>query len=236
MKIIIDAGHGGEDNGASGFGKVEKKVNLEYALKLRDILDDYDVIVSMTRNSDKTFELNSRAKWIHDQNADLVISCHTNAYDGKANGTETIYSIDASEKIEKLADTIARRLAKSLNVKFRRSFAMKNQNGKDYYCLHRVGTKNTIIVETLFIDNKEDVQTLFEKDWSTKASNTIANCIIEAFGLKKKTKPALDWKQIIRSVDTIEYKEEWIIKLDKLIKNNKEFESLPWLIRKLYER
>ena len=39
--IMIDAGHGGIDDGASGNGIIEKELNLTIALKLRDTLVGY---------------------------------------------------------------------------------------------------------------------------------------------------------------------------------------------------
>ena len=51
--IIIDAGHGGEDGGASGSnGAFEKDLNLEMAFILRDMLTSNGVPVIMTRTED----------------------------------------------------------------------------------------------------------------------------------------------------------------------------------------
>ena len=51
--IVLDPGHGGHDNGASGNGIVEKDVNLSIALYLRDFLTQYDnITVYMTRTDD----------------------------------------------------------------------------------------------------------------------------------------------------------------------------------------
>lgn len=236
LKIIIDAGHGGSDSGATGNGKLEKDLNLNYATKLRDILEGYNCIVGMTRTTDKTFELNDRSKWIHDQNADLVISCHVNAYDKKASGTETIFSKDAPERIEKLAILLGQNISKNLGIKHRRTFLRKNNDGKDYYCLHRQGSSNCIIIEPFFIDSETDLKKIYStKNWELKLANTIAICIVTTFSLTKKNKPSIDWKDIIKAVDSIEYKDAWIKKISALIESNKDFENLPILIRKIYE-
>ena len=51
--IIVDAGHGGFDGGAVGIhGTVEKEINLDIALKLRDMLEEAGYTVVMTRETD----------------------------------------------------------------------------------------------------------------------------------------------------------------------------------------
>ena len=52
--IVIDAGHGGEDGGASSAaGVLEKDLNLSVAFALRDLLEAAGVPVVMTRTEDK---------------------------------------------------------------------------------------------------------------------------------------------------------------------------------------
>ena len=54
ITVIIDAGHGGEDGGASSeAGLVEKDVNLEIAVILREMLEANGVDVVMTREDDR---------------------------------------------------------------------------------------------------------------------------------------------------------------------------------------
>ena len=50
--IVIDAGHGGEDGGASANGLLEKDINLSIALKLRDILTASGYKTVMVREED----------------------------------------------------------------------------------------------------------------------------------------------------------------------------------------
>jgi len=62
--IIIDPGHGGVDGGAVGVnGTVEKRINLEIALRLRDTFAGAGYTVIMTRDTDKS---------IHDESADSI--------------------------------------------------------------------------------------------------------------------------------------------------------------------
>ncbi|MDB5438347.1 MAG: N-acetylmuramoyl-L-alanine amidase [Caulobacteraceae bacterium] len=78
--IVIDAGHGGKDPGASGATAKEKAVTLAAALALRDTLTKtgrYKVV--MTRDSDRFIELNQRVAIARAAKADLFISLHADS-------------------------------------------------------------------------------------------------------------------------------------------------------------
>lgn len=87
-KVVVDAGHGGVDPGASGNGVIEKEYNLRIANYIYDRLKELGVPVSITRTSDVTINPNDRVKSIlnaYGNNSDvIVLSNHLNA--GGANG------------------------------------------------------------------------------------------------------------------------------------------------------
>jgi N-acetylmuramoyl-L-alanine amidase len=80
--IVIDPGHGGKDSGARGQrGTEEKDITLKVALKLRDLLSKQPgVRVLMTRERDRFVELEDRAKFANEQEADLFVSIHVNSH------------------------------------------------------------------------------------------------------------------------------------------------------------
>jgi N-acetylmuramoyl-L-alanine amidase len=92
-KVVIDAGHGGEDPGALGrTGLREKDVNLDIAKRLANILRSSGVEVVMTRSSDKFISLPGRVNITNSTNADLFISIHSNASRTRSlNGFEVYY-------------------------------------------------------------------------------------------------------------------------------------------------
>ena len=91
-RIVIDAGHGGEDPGALGSKGKEKDVTLIVALELGKLITENcpDVEVIYTRKTDVFIPLYNRSKIANDKHADLFISIHCNSSDNKsANGVET---------------------------------------------------------------------------------------------------------------------------------------------------
>ncbi len=92
-KIVIDAGHGGNDPGAMGkTGLREKDVVLDIAKRLKSILAESGVSVVMTRDSDKFIPLNERVNIANRSNADLFLSVHANANPSRSlNGFEIYY-------------------------------------------------------------------------------------------------------------------------------------------------
>ena len=82
--LVIDAGHGGRDQGAPGLYSKEKDLTLKYALAFGDYVERNcpDVKVIYTRKTDVFLELVERARIANKNNADLFMSFHINAVDG----------------------------------------------------------------------------------------------------------------------------------------------------------
>jgi len=79
-KVVIDAGHGGNDPGAVGrTGTYEKNINLDIAKRLYSILRQEGIQVVMTRAQDRFVSLPSRVSIANNSGADLFLSIHSNA-------------------------------------------------------------------------------------------------------------------------------------------------------------
>lgn len=92
--VAIDPGHGGIDNGKVGVsGVLEKDVNLEVALMLRDrIAAELGLEVVLTRVDDRLIPFDQRVEIANTAGADLFISIHCNGwYNTKAGGFETLF-------------------------------------------------------------------------------------------------------------------------------------------------
>ncbi len=79
--VALDAGHGGEDRGASmaGRGVAEKALTLEVVLAVRDILARCQVPVRLIRDTDRAVSLEERPRLAARMKADLLVSVHFNA-------------------------------------------------------------------------------------------------------------------------------------------------------------
>ena len=79
--IVLDPGHGGEEEGAIGIGGLkEKDVVLDIALILKGIIQErMGAQVLLTRSDDRLLALAERTALANDNNADLFLSIHTNA-------------------------------------------------------------------------------------------------------------------------------------------------------------
>ncbi|WP_201328110.1 N-acetylmuramoyl-L-alanine amidase family protein [Thermotomaculum hydrothermale] len=123
-KIIIDPGHGGEDNGAvSKDGTMEKDIALQIAYKLGKELKKRGYEVVLTRYTDVYVPLKDRTGIANSNKGDLFISIHLNASYRKASGAETyILSLDGYKQV---SDTIAFENREIKNSK------SKDNKGKD---------------------------------------------------------------------------------------------------------
>ncbi len=92
--IVVDAGHGGKDQGAkSAKGLHEKDVNLTIARHVKTILvNRFKYQVVMTRKDDTFIPLKERSAIANNRNAELFVSIHANAAERKsAHGIETYF-------------------------------------------------------------------------------------------------------------------------------------------------
>mgnify|MGYP000238770605 CR=1 FL=1 len=96
--VAIDAGHGGEDPGASGPGKLrEKQVVLQIARKLKSKIDQQPGFkAELVRDGDYYIGLYARRDKARKFNADLFVSIHADAFSSpQANGT-SVYALSRS--------------------------------------------------------------------------------------------------------------------------------------------
>lgn len=91
FKVVLDAGHGGKDYGATYHGNIEKKISLNTVLKVGEILaKESNIEVVYTRKTDVFIELNERANIANRSKGHLFVSMHCNANDNQeASGNET---------------------------------------------------------------------------------------------------------------------------------------------------
>ena len=164
IKIALDAGHGGIDNGTHGGGMQEEKVNLNVALELQKLLNEsghYEVF--MTRVDDKFLSLSQRSAVINKFAPNIAIAIHHNA--GGGHGYDLIYNVKKTTSYA-LALHIAQEYDAIGQTKHKIYFRT-NIIGNDYYSIQRLTKAPCVITEFAFMDT-DDVKDI---DTSTEQKN-----------------------------------------------------------------
>lgn len=171
--IYIDPGHGGIDGGAYNDDILEKDLNLEVSLKLRDIFvkEGYNVILTRDKDcslgNNKKSDLIERANMINESNALLFISIHMNKYsDSKYKGAQVFYS-NVNEMNKSAAYLIQERIKKNL-----KNTTRNEKEIKGIYLLDNVKTPG-VLVECGFLSNYEERINLCNPNYQ----GVLARCI-----------------------------------------------------------
>ena len=95
--VVIDAGHGGNDNGASRDGVLESALTLKVAERLEEALKQKGLKTAMTRRSDVFIALGSRVEIANRYEKSIFVSIHFNSHPSSVHrGVETYYGGPAS--------------------------------------------------------------------------------------------------------------------------------------------
>ncbi|HEX9006584.1 MAG TPA: N-acetylmuramoyl-L-alanine amidase [Bacteroidota bacterium] len=90
LRFAIDAGHGGDQNGALGStGAKEKDVNLSTVLHLKELLEDRGATVVLTRGDDTAVPMGARLNTALSSRADILVSVHSNSIGLTSNPEDT---------------------------------------------------------------------------------------------------------------------------------------------------
>jgi len=92
-RVVLDAGHGGSDPGATADQVVEKEITLDIGRRLRTLLQQQGFEVVETRADDRTIALRDRAKVANASRSDIFVSIHVNTIlkHTASRGVETYY-------------------------------------------------------------------------------------------------------------------------------------------------
>ncbi len=201
--VVIDPGHGGIDPGTCSIYKkdlYEKDINLDIALKLKALLQDSQVSLLMTRESDvEVFQsinydsdenIRERPRIANRNKATLFVSIHVNAYDTKLpggeryNGTEIYHAgkTHGAFTSKQFAEIMGKAIHKKTDT---------NYNGvltKSFGVL-RLSDMPALLIETAYLTNKEDHKRLESNEFRNAMAEGIHDGIInilETMGAYKK--------------------------------------------------
>jgi N-acetylmuramoyl-L-alanine amidase len=174
VKIFIDPGHGGKDEGAkstTGPKCYEKSFNLTTAIHLEKYLRDYGYETVMTRGDDTFVPLRLRSAFANGNRANLFVSVHYNASENpKPEGLEVYYfeSGDQREdKSKKLAQLVLARLVSGTRSKGR---GVKAGN----LAVIREANMPAILVEGGFMSNPAELSRIKDPEYMRQVAQSIA--------------------------------------------------------------
>ncbi|SFK03534.1 N-acetylmuramoyl-L-alanine amidase [Halobacillus dabanensis] len=184
--VVIDAGHGGSDPGATYRGFQEKTFNLSIALNVQRILSqNYQVSIIMTRTTDTSLSLTARTNIANRNNADFFLSIHNNAAGGS--GFETyIYNGPLSPNTQTYQNIIHESTYNAIGNKYN-----VRDRGKKRANLHvtRETDMSSLLIEVLFVDNDGDLALLRNSNFINDVSRGIAEGVADALNLPRKSQP-----------------------------------------------
>lgn len=190
--IFIDPGHGGKDPGKVGVnGELEKDINLNIALILRDLLEKEGYEVIMTREIDmglyeetdsnkKNADMRNRVKLINDTNPVLAVSIHQNSFSQESSHGAQVFYYEGSVEGKKFASVMQKTMKEYIADGNHR---VEKANSA-YYMLKK-STCPLIIVECGFLSNYKEAKLLTTQDYQTKMAEAIRNGILKYLSLEE---------------------------------------------------
>ena len=188
--IIIDPAHGGDDSGVIGVDKIEEKdITLAIAKNIqKELANEADLEVILTRDSDKTISLSDRKKKISSANPALVLSIHTNAgfsktasgyelyYPGFKENDETKHEKSAARKNNYLNDTVkfARIVQKNLDILFPRKGRGLREASNPINVELQIPV---LVVEVGFVTNQDEKKKISNEKTSAEIAKALAKSI-----------------------------------------------------------
>ena len=169
--VVVDAGHGGKDNGAyRKFGGAEKNATLDVAQRLSHKLRASGVHTVMTRNSDVFIPLEERVAIENEQKNCVFVSIHFNDSRRRGiNGFETYYH---SPNAIELANRIQ---AKLLTIPRSANRGVHHAN----FRVLRLAKYPAVLVECGFLSNPREGGEARDSDYRDELADRIAEAIME---------------------------------------------------------
>lgn len=173
ITIILDPGHGGEDEGCSRAGVLEKDVNLEIAKAAGAKLEERGYRVVYTRNGDETRTMEERVNKANVLKGDLYVSIHQNACEtSEPEGVEVWYCNDRyGKESERLARLFQKYIVQETGSRDR------ELSETDTLYVIRESNMPSCLIETGFLSNRAERKKLTDPEYQNLIAEGIADGI-----------------------------------------------------------
>lgn len=171
--IVLDPGHGGEDEGCSRNGVLEKDINLEIARAVQTKLEEKGYQAVLTRETDQAYTTKERVHLANSLDADIYVSIHQNACEEtEPDGMEVWYcGSGKGEESERLAKLIQKYTGQSCGANIR-----EISNTNSLYVI-RESKMPSCLVETGFLSNPAERRKLTDPEYQEQIAEGIAEGI-----------------------------------------------------------
>ena len=183
--VIIDAGHGGVDGGATSCtGKLESAFNLEISLRLNDLMHLLGIHTQMIRTTDisvytqgqtiaakKISDLKERVRMVNETENPLLISIHQNTFpDSQYSGAQVFYGPKGEG--QQLAMQLQSALVQTVNPGSNR----KSKPAEGVYLMEHINTTG-ILIECGFLSNVQEEAKLRSREYQQKLCCVLAAAV-----------------------------------------------------------
>lgn len=189
--VVLDAGHGGVDNGVSGVESnvTESELNLKMTYQLKNIFEKSGFKVILTRTDEnglygeysdgfKLRDLKKRVEIVNSSKADLFISVHMNKYSQPSRrGAQVFYKIN-----DETSNYLAEKIQLRINLMKESSRICQALKG-DYYVLNNSEIPS-VLVECGFLSNKKDEELLLSEQYREKLAIEIFKGAVDYLNAK----------------------------------------------------
>ena len=182
ITVVIDAGHGGTDNGGvAEDGSFEKDINLALIKRIKELNHDENLKIILTRETDIYQDPKEKANFAKENNADLFISVHGDLQDAQKTETESGLYVFVSKN--NYGNNIESKLLASVIVNsFENKYGLPvtktpQQREKGIWVL-QANTFPSVLIEAGFLSNKKDVDYLKSEEGQIQFASNVLDAII----------------------------------------------------------
>lgn len=171
--VIVDAGHGGSDPGASSGDIIEKEYTLKMANYMYDRFKDLGIPTVITRSTDTTLNPTDRINTIKPNitsSDDIVISNHLNA--GGGDGAEVVYALRNNDTLSRMILDNIEETGQNIRKWYQRKLP-SNQTQDYYYIIRNTSPAESVLIEYAFLDSTKDDRNQIRNDWQKWAEAVV---------------------------------------------------------------
>ena len=181
-KICIIVGHGKSAGGGYDSGAVSRDGRYHEFRIAREIAKyAADYLGCDLMNYDGSLYLTERIRAVNRADYDFVAEIHLNAGGGK--GTEAYY-YNGSPTGLRTAKAVTDEISEEFSIRNRGAKVRLNDGGKDYFAIIRDTKPTAILIETVFIDNADELRVIITADGQKRCGEAIGRALESALEIK----------------------------------------------------